>query len=201
VVDAADVGTYLGRPHFTDEGRAREPSVGVATGLAWTAGGGTVLFIEAQAMPGGGRVVITGRLGEVMRESVDLAFSWVRSHAEELGIPVEAFRTQDVHVHVPEGATPKDGPSAGVTIVTALVSLFTGKPIRTDLAMTGEVTLKGRVLPVGGIKEKVLSAHGQASARCCCPRATAATWTTSPEVRAEMDVLFTADVRLTSPRP
>ncbi len=196
VVDAADVGTYLGRPHFTDEGRAREPSVGVATGLAWTAGGGTVLFIEAQAMPGGGRVVITGRLGEVMRESVDLAFSWVRSHAEELGIPVEAFRTQDVHVHVPEGATPKDGPSAGVTIVTALVSLFTGKPIRTDLAMTGEVTLKGRVLPVGGIKEKVLSAHRAGIRKVLLPEGNRRDLDDLPEeVRAEMDVLFTADVR------
>ncbi len=196
VVEAADVGTYLGKPPFTDEGRARDPSVGVATGLAWTAGGGTVLFIEAQAMPGGGRVVITGRLGEVMRESVDLAFSWVRSHAEELGIAPEAFRTQDVHVHVPEGATPKDGPSAGVTIVTALVSLFTGKPIRTDLAMTGEVTLKGRVLPVGGIKEKVLSAHRVGIRKVLLPEGNRRDLDDLPEeVRADMDVRFTSDVR------
>ena len=147
-------------------------------------------------MPGGGRVVITGRLGEVMRESVDLAFSWVRSHAEELGIPPDAFRTQDVHVHVPEGATPKDGPSAGVTIVTALVSLFTGKPMRTDLAMTGEVTLKGRVLPVGGIKEKVLSAHRAGIRKVLLPEGNRRDLDDLPEeVRAEMDVLFTSDVR------
>src|SRR5262249_27605745 len=150
---------WLEAPPFRDEERAREPSVGVATGLAWTAGGGTVMFIEATSMPGKGDVHVTGRLGEVMRESVDLALSWGKANARDFGIDPDVFRRLDVHVHVPEGATPKDGPSAGVTLVTALVSLFTGRPVRTDLAMTGEVTLKGRVLPVGGIKEKVLSAH------------------------------------------
>ncbi len=175
--------------------RAKEPQVGVATGLAWTAGGGTVLFIEAQAMPGTGRMLITGRLGEVMRESVDLALSWVRSHAEEFGIEADAFRTQDIHIHVPEGATPKDGPSAGVTITTALVSLFTQKPVRPDLAMTGEVTLKGRVLPVGGIKEKVLSAHRAGIRKLILPEGNRRDWEEVPqEVRESLEVMFSSDV-------
>jgi len=195
VVTPEAVATYLETPPYTDELRAKEPAVGVATGLAWTAGGGTVLFIEAQSMPGSGRMLITGRLGEVMRESVDLALSWVKSHAEEFGIDRELFRTRDVHVHVPEGATPKDGPSAGVTIVTALTSLFTEKAIRPDLAMTGEVTLKGRVLPVGGIKEKVLAAHRAGITRILLPEGNRRDWNEVPEeVREALEVRFTSDV-------
>ena len=186
---------YLETAPYSDELRAKEPTVGVATGLAWTAGGGTVLFIEAQAMPGSGRMLITGRLGEVMKESVDLALSWVKSHATEYGIDPEAFRTEDIHIHVPEGATPKDGPSAGVTITTALVSLFTGKPIRPDLAMTGEVTLKGRVLPVGGIKEKVLSAHRAGIRKLILPEGNRRDWDEVPdEVRDALEVQFSSDV-------
>ena len=196
LVTADAVEGFLDLPPYQDESKARDPAVGVATGLAWTAGGGTVMFIEALAMPGTGQVHITGRLGDVMRESVDLALSWVKANAAEYGIEPEAFRRSDVHVHVPEGATPKDGPSAGVTLVTALVSLFTDKPVRTDLAMTGEVTLKGRVLPVGGIKEKVLSAHRAGIRHVLLPEGNRKDLRDIPEdVRREMEIDFTATVK------
>src|SRR5207247_7991804 len=143
-----------------------------------------------------GEVHITGRLGDVMRESAELALSWVRANAAEYGIDPDAFRKLDVHVHVPEGATPKDGPSAGVTLVTALVSLFTEKPVRTDLAMTGEVTLKGRVLPVGGIKEKVLSAHRAGIRRVLLPEGNRKDLKDIPEeVRHEVAIDFTSTVK------
>ncbi len=196
VLTEANVEEFLDAAPFHDEGKAREPAVGVATGLAWTAGGGSVLFIEAIRMPGRGQVHITGRLGEVMRESVDLAFSWVRANAADFGIPSDAFRKFDVHVHVPEGATPKDGPSAGVTIVTALVSLMTDRPVRPDLAMTGEVTLKGRVLPVGGIKEKVLSARRAGIRSVVLPEGNRRDVRDLPEdALADMDLRFSSDVR------
>ena len=196
VVTAEKVSQFLDLPYFTDEGRAREPMVGVATGLAWTAGGGSVLFIEAQSMPGTGQVHVTGRLGEVMRESADLAMSWVRANAQDYGIEPETFKKNDVHLHVPEGATPKDGPSAGVTLVTALVSLFTDKPIRADLAMTGEVTLKGRVLPVGGIKEKVLAAHRAGIKRVLLPEGNVRDLKDVPdEVKKDLEIETTSSVR------
>src|SRR5262245_4964390 len=195
-VGPKDVETYIDAAPFIDEEKAREPLAGVATGLAWTAGGGTVMFIEALAMPGGGRIHMTGRLGEVMKESADLAMSWVRANADELSIDPKAFVEQDVHLHLPEGAVPKDGPSAGVTLVTALVSLFTGKPVRTDLAMTGEVTLRGRVLPVGGIKEKVLSAHRAGIRHVLLPEGNRRDLKDIPdEVRDSMTIDFTSDVR------
>jgi ATP-dependent Lon protease len=195
-VDAAAVAELLGAPTYEDESMAREPSVGVSTGLAWTSGGGSVLFIEALAMPGTGHVHITGRLGDVMRESVDLAHSWVRANASAYGIDTDVFRSRDVHVHVPEGAVPKDGPSAGVTVVTALVSLFTEHPVRVDLAMTGEVTLKGRVLPVGGIKEKVLAAHRAGIRHVLLPEGNRKDLKDLPEeVLSEMDVRFAQHVQ------
>ena len=132
---------------------------GVAVGLAWTPAGGDILFIEATRMKGGKTLSLTGQLGDVMKESVQTALSWIRSHASELGIRPDFWEHSDIHVHVPAGAIPKDGPSAGVTMVTALVSLLTRRPLRGQLAMTGEITLSGRVLPVGGIKEKVLAAR------------------------------------------
>src|SRR5436309_1756654 len=154
------VTSFLGVPEFEYEEleeRTRVP--GVAVGLAWTPAGGDILFIEATRMKGKGSLTLTGQLGDVRKESVQAALSWVRSHAGELGIDPEFWERSDVHVHVPAGAIPKDGPSAGVTITTALVSLLTGRPVLRGLAMTGEVSLAGRVLPVGGIKEKVIAAH------------------------------------------
>jgi ATP-dependent Lon protease len=154
------VTSFLGAPRFEFEEleeRTREP--GVATGMAWTPAGGDVLFVEATRMAGTHTLTLTGQLGDVMKESVQAALSWVRSHAAELGIAPDFWERSDIHVHVPAGAIPKDGPSAGVTMATALVSLLTDRPVRSALAMTGEVSLSGRVLPVGGIKEKVLAAH------------------------------------------
>ncbi len=159
VLTYAKVPEYLGPPRFYYEIAERTSEPGVATGLAWTPSGGDILFVEATRMPGSKQLILTGQLGDVMRESAQAALSWVRSHATDLRIDERFFDRYDIHVHVPAGAIPKDGPSAGVTIVTALVSLLTGRPVRSDLAMTGEITLRGKVLPVGGIKEKVLAAH------------------------------------------
>jgi ATP-dependent Lon protease len=154
------VTSFLGVPRFElEEVEERTRVPGVAIGLAWTPVGGDILFIEATRMQGKRTLTLTGQLGDVMKESVQAALSWVRSHADELGIAPEFWETSDIHVHVPAGAIPKDGPSAGVTMTTALVSLLTGRRVRPGLAMTGEVSLAGRVLPVGGIKEKVLAAH------------------------------------------
>jgi len=152
---------YLGRPHFlgTEEILIRTAMPGVATGLAWTSVGGEVLFIEATRMPGAKGFQITGSLGNVMQESARAALSFVRSRTEKLGLDPDFFEKTDIHLHIPAGATPKDGPSAGVTMATALVSLISQKPVRPDVGMTGEITLRGQVLPVGGIKEKVLAAH------------------------------------------
>jgi ATP-dependent Lon protease len=159
-VTIEQVDTYLGRPRFFDEVAERTQRPGVATGLAWTPTGGDVLFVEATMMPSTEeRLVLTGMLGDVMRESSQAALSYVRSNAKGLGLDAHVFDGKMVHVHVPAGAVPKDGPSAGVTIATALASLATGRPVRSDVAMTGEITLRGKVLPVGGIKEKVLAAH------------------------------------------
>ena len=133
--------------------------IGVATGVARTEQGGDVLSVEVTLMPGKGNLILTGQLGEVMRESVQAALSYARSRAAELGLPLQEQEKQDIHVHVPAGAVPKDGPSAGITMATALISVFTGRPIDRQVAMTGEITLRGRVLPVGGVKEKVLAAH------------------------------------------
>ncbi|MBL8858457.1 MAG: endopeptidase La [Planctomycetes bacterium] len=154
-----DLDAILGHPRFEDEVENRTSVPGVATGLAWTPVGGGILFVEATSMPGKGKLLLTGQLGEVMRESAQAALSLVRSRAEKLGIAPDFFETHDLHVHLPSGAIPKDGPSAGVTLYTALVSLLIGKTVRSDVAMTGEISLRGLVLPVGGIKEKVLGAH------------------------------------------
>jgi ATP-dependent Lon protease len=152
---------YLGRPNYfgTDEIAERTSLPGVATGLSWTAVGGDILFIEATRMPGSKGFQITGSLGNVMQESAKAALSYVRSRADSLGLGDDFFEKSDFHLHVPAGAQPKDGPSAGVTMATALVSLISGRPVRADVGMTGEITLRGQVLPVGGIKEKVLAAH------------------------------------------
>jgi len=150
---------YIGPVRFTAETRDRVSTPGVATGLAWTMAGGEILFIEATAMKGKKGLTLTGQLGDVMKESATAALSFIRSNAERLGIDDNFFETKDIHIHIPAGAIPKDGPSAGVTMLTALVSLLTDRTIKKNLAMTGEITLRGKVLPVGGIKEKVLAAH------------------------------------------
>lgn len=166
------VGEFLGAPKFLwEEIEERTKSPGVAIGLAWTPAGGEILFVEATRMKGEKSLQLTGQLGDVMKESAQAALSWIRSHAKELGIDENFYREYDLHLHVPEGAIPKDGPSAGVTIVTALVSLLTGRPVKSGLAMTGEMTLTGRVLPVGGIKEKVLAARRMGMKEIILPRA------------------------------
>ncbi|MCF8079246.1 MAG: endopeptidase La [Desulfobacterales bacterium] len=158
-IKVADLSRYLGPVRFTGESKSRIQTPGVATGLAWTPTGGELLFIEATAMKGKKNLVLTGQLGDVMKESATAALSFIRTHAKDLGIPEDFFEDKDIHIHVPAGAIPKDGPSAGVTMLTALASLLTAKRIHKNLAMTGEITLRGQVLPVGGIKEKVLAAH------------------------------------------
>jgi ATP-dependent Lon protease len=158
-VDERRVRTWLGRPRFYAETRKRTSDPGVATGLAVTPVGGDVLFIEATAVPGEGRLLVTGQLGDVMRESAQAALSWVRGHARDLGFDTDWFEGKDVHIHVPAGAVPKDGPSAGIAMATALVSLALGRAVSEDVAMTGEITLTGQVLPIGGVREKVLAAQ------------------------------------------
>jgi ATP-dependent Lon protease len=158
-VDEARLREWLGPRRFSGEVRKRVSVPGVATGLAYTAVGGDVLFIEATAYSGKGRLTITGQLGEVMQESAQAALSWVRSHTEEMGLADDWFSTHDVHIHVPAGAVPKDGPSAGVTMATAIASLVRGEPVAADVGMTGEITLTGQVLPIGGLKEKALAAQ------------------------------------------
>jgi ATP-dependent Lon protease len=171
-ITPANLGEYLGRPRFFDEVAERTSRPGVATGLAWTPTGGDVLFVEVTMMPSSEeRLVLTGMLGDVMRESAQAAVSYVWSHAAALDIDPKMFEGRTIHVHVPAGAIPKDGPSAGVTMVTALASLATGRPVRGDVAMTGEITLRGRVLPVGGIKEKILAAHRAGIREVILPRA------------------------------
>jgi ATP-dependent Lon protease len=165
-VTAPKVRELLGRPRFHADVKRRTAEPGVATGLAWTPVGGDVLFIEATAMPGKGKLTITGQLGDVMKESAQAALSYVRGHAE---LPDDWFATHDLHVHVPAGAIPKDGPSAGITMATALMSLVTGRPVRDDVAMTGELTLTGLVLPIGGLKEKVLAAQRAGVRRILAP--------------------------------
>ena len=162
--------TFLGPRKVFSEMAQRKDEVGVATGLAWTPVGGVILFVEATSMPGGKSLLLTGKLGDVMKESAQAAFSYIRSHAKELELDPKFFQEHDVHIHIPEGATPKDGPSAGVTLATAIVSLIKGLPVKHDIAMTGEITLRGKVLPVGGIKEKVLAARRAGISKVLLPK-------------------------------
>ncbi len=194
-IDAGDVVEYLGKPRFFDETAERTSIPGVATGLAWTPVGGDILYIETSRMPGKGRLETTGQLGDVMKESARAALTYVRSHADELGVDADFLDNQDLHIHVPAGGTPKDGPSAGVTIFTALTSLLTSRRVRSDTAMTGECTLRGRVLPVGGIKSKVLAAHRAGMTRVILPHKNGRDIDDVPEdVREQMEFILASDM-------
>jgi len=158
-VQEEDLKNLLGPVKFIPELAARSWGPGLATGLAWTPAGGAILFVEATRMAGRKGLLLTGQLGDVMKESAQAGIAYLRKHAEEFSLPASFHEKQDLHVHVLEGATPKDGPSAGIAIATAVVSALCGRPVRGDIAMTGEITLRGRVLPIGGVKEKLLAAH------------------------------------------
>ena len=190
-VQAEDLPTWLGPPKIYDDRLTKGPVPGVVLGLAWTQTGGDVLFIEAAMMDGKGNVNVTGQLGEVMSESARLAVSYVRSHAKQLGIDEELFKTRDFHIHFPAGAVKKDGPSAGITVTTAVVSLLTGKTIKPRLAMTGEMTLRGDVLPVGGVREKVVAARRFGVRTVILPeRNKADVEEIPPEVREKVEFVF-----------
>ncbi|MEW5805812.1 MAG: endopeptidase La [Acidobacteriota bacterium] len=188
--------TYLGPPKIFPEESLTKDQVGVSTGLAWTESGGDILFVEATAMRGRGSLILTGHLGEVMKESAHAALSYARSKSREFGIPENYFSNVDIHVHVPEGAIPKDGPSAGVTMATAMLSAFINRPIRRDVAMTGEVTLRGNVLPVGGIKEKILAARRANIAKIILPAPNRKNLVDIPKhLTKNMRFFFVTDIR------
>ncbi|MHB1863119.1 MAG: endopeptidase La [Gemmatimonadaceae bacterium] len=191
VIDEGRVEALLGVPHYVTEPAEQEPEVGVVTGLAWTASGGDLIVIEALRMPGSGRLTVTGQLGDVMRESVDAAHSYVRSRASQLAIADSTFKEHDLHIHLPAGAIPKDGPSAGITITLAIASVLSQRPVRRDLAMTGEVTLRGKVLEIGGVKEKVLAAYRSGLREVILPKANEKDLRdVPPEVRQHMAFTF-----------
>ncbi len=194
-VDATDVDDLIGRPKVHPERKAGEDQIGVATGMYYTPVGGDIMFVEASVMRGKGDLVLTGQLGDVMKESARAALTYAKSHADQLGIPEEAFADSDIHIHVPAGAIPKDGPSAGVTMATALVSALSKQQARHDLAMTGEVTLRGRVLPIGGVKEKVLGAVRAGIRTIVLPKENGPDLDDLPEdVRQQLDVHLVEDL-------
>src|SRR4030081_3077287 len=195
IVAPKDIPNLIGRPKVHPERMAREDQVGVATGMYYTPVGGDIMFVEASVMRGKGELVLTGQLGDVMKESARAALTYAKSHADQLGIREKAFAGTDVHIHVPAGAIPKDGPSAGVTMATALVSALSRRPVRHDLAMTGEITLRGRVLPIGGVKEKVLGAVRAGISTIVLPKENAADLDDLPDdVRSSLEVHLVEDL-------
>ncbi|WP_038057607.1 endopeptidase La [Thermus amyloliquefaciens] len=195
VVDAQDLEAYLGVPKYRPDRAEKAPQLGAAQGLAWTPYGGALLTIEAVAVPGTGKVNLTGNLGEVMKESAHAALTYLRAHREEWGLPEGFHKDFDLHIHVPEGATPKDGPSAGITMATALASALTGRPVRMDIAMTGEITLRGKVLAIGGVKEKLLAAHQAGIFRVILPKENEPELKEVPEeILKDLEITFVEEV-------
>jgi ATP-dependent Lon protease len=191
VLDQKMVEEILGVPRYSRDAAETEPEIGAPTGLAWTTTGGELMTIEALKMPGTGRLIVTGQLGDVMRESVDAAYSYVRSRAAQIGIDDRLFRDFDLHIHLPAGAIPKDGPSAGITVTLAIASTLSERPVRRDVAMTGEVTLRGKVLEIGGVKEKVLAAYRAGLRAVILPKTNEKDLREIPaEVRANMVFTF-----------
>jgi ATP-dependent Lon protease len=191
VVQPEKVTELLGPARFRDLDLVKKNEIGVTTGLAWTEVGGSILTTEAAVMEGRGKMMTTGKLGDVMQESAQAAMSYVRSRAQYIGLPKDFYRHLDIHVHVPEGAIPKDGPSAGITIATSICSSLTGIPVRGDIAMTGEITVRGRVLPIGGLKEKLLAAHRQGVFEIVLPKDNERDLSDIPEnIRKEMKLHF-----------
>jgi len=194
-VDAERVRDALGKRRFFDDSAERIDRPGVATGMTWTPTGGEILFVEAAVVPGKGELRLTGQLGEVMRESAAAALAYLKTRAAELGVDRSRFEDNDIHVHVPAGAQPKEGPSAGVTVLTAMASILSGMPVRDDLAMTGEITLRGRVLPVGGVKEKVLAAHRAGIRRVLIPKRNEVDLEDIPaDLRQELEVVLVESI-------
>ncbi len=195
VIDADDVSGYLGVKKYIKDSALEKDEIGACTGLAWTSVGGTTLTIEVSLMAGKGEIQLTGKLGEVMKESARAAISYIRAHADEYGIDKDRFETTDIHVHVPEGATPKDGPSAGITMATAILSAFTAKAVKKSVAMTGEITLRGKVLPIGGLKEKALAAYRQGIKTIIIPESNAKDVVEIPEeVKKDLTFIKVSDV-------
>jgi len=196
VVDEVKVRELLGVPPFRDEKAEKEPQVGLSHGLAWTSVGGVTLDIEAVVMPGKGNVTLTGQLGDVMKESAQAGIAYLRRNSDEFGVPYDFYEKHDLHVHVLEGATPKDGPSAGIAMATAVVSALTGRKVRGDVAMTGEITLRGRVLPIGGVKEKLLAAHQAGIKTVILPKENEANLEEVPEaILSDLEVITVSGFR------
>jgi ATP-dependent Lon protease len=196
VVTAQSIERHLGPPKIFKDQLLKKDQVGLATGVAWTATGGEILFVEATKMQGKGALSLTGSLGDVMKESAQAALSYARAHAAEFGIDSKIFHQNDFHIHIPEGAIPKDGPSAGVTIATSFISVCTNNKVKWDVAMTGEITLRGNVLPVGGVKEKVLAAQRAGIKKMIMPAANKKDLIEIPKkVIRDMEFIFVEDVK------
>ena len=196
LIDPETVSELLGPPKFFDEVASEKDRIGVATGLAWTESGGDIIFVEATKMKGKEDLILTGSLGEVMKESARAALSFVKANCAELGIEKKAFDDTTLHIHVPAGSIPKDGPSAGITMATTIVSLFSGRPARRDVAMTGEMSLTGRVLAIGGLKEKVLAARRAGVKKVLAPAKNKKDLDDIPEnVKQELQFFFVEDIR------
>ena len=169
-VSVGNLEEYLGKPKYRPDKKNKKDEVGIVRGLAWTSVGGVTLEIEVNVMPGKGNLVLTGKLGDVMKESAQTGISYIRSISGQYDVKPEFFQENDIHIHIPEGAVPKDGPSAGITMALAMLSAITNHPVRADIAMTGEITLRGRVLPIGGLKEKLLAAKNAGMHTVCVPK-------------------------------